>query len=335
MKTKTLLAHNTVLITGGAGFIGSHIVKKFLRSGAEVHIIDNLSTGKHSFSKNYNVWFHHGSILDKSFLQQLKEIKFDLILHLASVVGMKLATKYHDLVYDTATTGTLNILNIFQEIPVVLFSSSAVYGMDNKQPVKEDQKIPFEQLLKYDGGKKGYACGKWEMEQIGLNAASAGRKVLIIRPFNVIGPHQVSTYGMVVPTFIDRALSGESLTIYDDGFQIRSFSFINTFVSCLFNLMEVEDVWTMHKNIVNIGSRKGYSINDLALIVLKETHSTAPIRYQLYQDFFPNHTDVTYRVPDTSYGEKFYGNIKWPSLREIVKNILEFKLAKEEQSVLL
>jgi UDP-glucose 4-epimerase len=331
MKTKALSAIDTVLITGGAGFIGNYIVKKFLKSGVNVHVLDNLSTGSViNLPAHPNLTFHHGSILEKLFLQSLKKFNFDLILHLASIVGMRLATKYQPLVYQTATTGTLNVMETFKSAPVVLFSSSAVYGMDNKYAVKEDQAIAHDQLLKYDGGQNGYACGKWEMEQLGLKAARDGRKILIVRPFNVIGTKQVGTYGMVVPTFIKQAIDGKPLTIFDDGFQIRSFSCVDTFIKCLFKIMKFDEVWEMGKNIINIGSRNGYSINDLAFIVLEETHSASVIHYHFYEEFFPNHKDVIYRVPDTTYGEKFYGKIEWPTLRDIVKNILNAMVMKAE-----
>jgi len=331
MKAKALFAADTVLITGGAGFIGNYIVKKFLKAGVNVHVLDNLSTGSLSnIPAHPNLTFHNGSILERPFLRSLRKFNFDLILHLASIVGMRLATKYQSLVYETATTGTLNVMQTFPNVPVVLFSSSAVYGMDNKWAVKEDQAIAHDQLLTYDGGKNGYACGKWEMEQIGLKAAKDGRKILIVRPFNVIGTKQVGTYGMVVPTFIHQAIDGKALTIFDDGFQIRSFSCVEVFIKCLFKIMEFDEVWEIGKNIINIGSRNGYSINDLAFIVLEETHSSSVIHYHLYEEFFPNHKDVTYRVPDTTYGEKFYGNIEWPTLREIVKNILSVMAVEVE-----
>jgi UDP-glucose 4-epimerase len=324
MQTHAPATPKNVLITGGAGFIGSHLVRKFLKSGSTVHVFDNLYTGRmDNLPGHPNLFFHEGSIMDLPALERLKAYSFDVIFHLASVVGMRLATKYQQLVYDTATTGTLNVLNTFREVPVVLFSSSAVYGMDNKFAVKETAQVDFEQLLQYDGGKLGYACGKYEMEQIGRRAAQNGRKVLIIRPFNVVGKRQLGTYGMVIPTFIHQALQGKPLTIYDDGFQVRSFSCIQTFVKCLCKLMEHEEVWTADKNIVNIGTNNGHSINDLAGIVLQETKSHSLVKYHLYEDFFQNHKDVVYRVPDTTYGEQFYGKIEWPSLRDIVKDILQ------------
>lgn len=245
-----------------------------------------------------------------------------MIIHLASVVGMRLATKNKKLTYDIATTGTSNVINTFEDVPIVLFSSSAVYGVANRSPTKEDLPIIFEELLKYDGGQIGYACGKWHMEQIGLKASKKGRKVMIVRPFNVIGANQVGTYDMVVPTFINLALTGRPLTIYDDGFQVRSFSCVNMFVKCFFKIMQFEEAWTTNNNIFNIGTGNGYSINDLALMVLEETQSSSVVEYHLYEEFFPDHKDVVYRVPDTGYGEKYYGKTEWPSLRNIVRHIL-------------
>ncbi len=334
MRVPLLTAPKTILITGGAGFIGSYLVKKLLRSGNVIHVLDNLSTGSlHNLPEHQNLFFHQGSILDESVLKSLQKVKFDLIFHLASIVGMRLATRYQQLVYDTATIGTLNVLNTWREAPVVLFSSSAVYGMDNTWAVKEDLPIAFDQLLNYDGGKLGYACGKWEMEQIGLRASKQGRRVLIVRPFNVIGKRQVGTYGMVVPTFINQALQGMPLTIYDDGLQVRSFSCVKMFTDCLLKLTAAADVWQAGGNIVNIGSRNGYSINDLARIVVEATKSHSPVKYHLYQDFFENHKDVIYRVPDTTYGEQFYGTMEWPTLTDMVQDILQSAMAQGAKQV--
>lgn len=323
MKKQSLDIFKNVLITGGAGFIGKYMVNRFLELGATVHVVDNLYTGSpKNLPDNPNLHFYEGSILDKPFLETLSNNKFDLIIHLASVVGMRLATKYQDLVYQSATTGTSNVMEVFPGVPIVLFSSSAVYGMDNKTSVREDQFVPYEQLLKYDGGNLGYACGKWEMEQIGVRAAEAGRKVLIVRPFNVVGIGQVGTYGMVVPTFVHLALNNKPITVLDDGNQVRSFTRIDAFIECVFRLMQYEELWTVNNNIVNIGSKNGNTINDLARIVKEETNSGSEITYSRYEEFFPNHKDVTYRVPDITLGEKYYGKIEWPTLRDIVQSLI-------------
>lgn len=323
MEKQSIDKFKNVLITGGAGFIGKYMVNRFLGLGATVHVLDNLYTGSaNNLPDNPNLHFYEGSILDRPFLETLSNNKFDLIIHLASVVGMRLATKYQDLVYQSATTGTSNVMEVFPDVPIVLFSSSAVYGMDNKTSVREDQFVPYEQLLKYDGGNLGYACGKWEMEQIGVRAAAEGRQVLIVRPFNVVGIGQVGTYGMVVPTFVHLALNSKPITVLDDGNQVRSFTRIDAFIECVFRLMEHKELWIANNNIVNIGSKNGNTINDLANIVKEETNSASEITYSRYEEFFPNHKDVTYRVPDITYGEKYYGKIEWPTLRDIVQSLI-------------
>lgn len=316
--------YSKVLITGGAGFIGSYLSRKFLETGAEVHIIDNLTTGSmKNVPEHPLVHFYKGSIMDKPFLDSLSHHNFDLIVHLASIVGMKLATTLHDLVYDTATTGTLNVMRAYKNVPAVLFSSSAVYGMKNKTAVREDQTVSFEQLMEYDGWHYGYANGKWDMEQIGIRESRIGRKVMVVRPFNVIGNGQVETYGMVVPTFVKNALAGKPLTVLNDGNQVRSFSSVRAFSECFFKLIEHDDMFAYGSNVVNIGSPNGSSINDLARIVLEETHSGSPTTFHKYEEFFPDHQDVYYRVPDTSYGSKYFGDVKWPTLRDIVKDIID------------
>jgi len=322
MQSLYTYENKNILITGGAGFIGHYLIKKLLQQKSNVYVLDNLSTGKNENLPDHpDLHFFNDSVLNNSWINSFSNISFDLIIHLASVVGMKLATKYQHLVYETATEGTLNVLNAFPDVPVVLFSSSAVYGIENILPVSESQEISYEQLLQYDGGTKGYACGKWKMEQIGLAASGNGRKVIIVRPFNVIGYKQVNTYGMVVPTLIDQAISGTSLTVFGDGCQVRSFSYVKTFTECFFKLLSEKDAWRHGNNIFNIGTPAGSSINELALIVLKETNSRSLIKYSLYHEIFPHHNDVLYRVPDVTHGEKYFGKTQWPSLQQIVNRI--------------
>lgn len=192
MKKHVSSENKHVLITGGTGFIGSHLARKFLSAGAIVHIFDNLSTGRlENLPRHPNLVLHNGSIMDRQSLQNRSHKEFNVIFHLASIVGMKLATTQHRLVYETATVGTENVLETIPGSPVVLFSSSAVYGLHQEKPVSESSVAPFDELMQYDGGKLGYACGKFEMEQIGKKYSENGRKVLIIRPFNVVGNRQL------------------------------------------------------------------------------------------------------------------------------------------------
>ncbi|MBS1748150.1 MAG: NAD-dependent epimerase/dehydratase family protein [Bacteroidetes bacterium] len=312
-----------ILLTGGAGFIGSHILEVLLEKECIVHIIDSLKTGPiENIPEHPNVHLHVGSVLDFNFLQSIKYIRFDMIFHLASVVGMKLALKHKNLTYETATQGTKNVLSIFKNIPAVLFSSSSVYGLTTRGACKENDIASDEELLEFDGGETGYSYGKKKMEEIGLAEASKGRKVLIIRPFNIVGTKQLHKFGMVVPRFIKQATENNKIQIYDDGKQVRSFSEVHTFLYCLFKIVENDAAWKNGENIFNIGYPRGCSINELAAAVINETNSEASIEHIPYDAVFPNHTDVKYRVPNTAHGEKYYGTIKWPTINDIIRQIL-------------
>ncbi|MEO7310670.1 MAG: NAD-dependent epimerase/dehydratase family protein [Chitinophagaceae bacterium] len=322
-----------IFITGGAGFIGSYLCSTFLQQGASVYILDDLSTGsRKNLVVHPDLHLFVGSIMDKDFMLDFRKFKFDLIIHLASIVGMRLATRYQQKTYDIATAGTQNVLDIFNNIPVVLFSSSAVYGLNNGNNLSESRPISYDGLLESDGGKKGYCCGKYEMEQIGLTAAEKGRKVMILRPFNVIGIKQVCTYGMVVPNFIEMAFAQQPITIFDDGNQVRSFSCVKHFVKLFFELLRSEKVWIKGTNIINVGTPVGSSIAELADIVIGETGSVSCKVFKPYKEIFLHHTDVRYRVPNTIYVESIVGKNEWPSLRQIVKGIIHFKhiVQKEE-----
>jgi nucleoside-diphosphate-sugar epimerase len=127
---------------------------------------------------------------------------------------------------------------------------------------------------------------------------------------------------MVVPRFIKQATENKKIQIFDDGKQVRSFSEVNTFLYCLFKLVENEAAWKKGENIFNIGYPRGCSINELAKIIIEETNSNAIIEHLPYDTVFPNHSDVKYRVPDTSHGEKYFGAVKWPSVRDITRQII-------------
>jgi nucleoside-diphosphate-sugar epimerase len=127
---------------------------------------------------------------------------------------------------------------------------------------------------------------------------------------------------MVVPQFIKQAVENNAIRVFDDGKQVRSFSEVSTFLDCLFKIVENEAAWATGENIFNIGYPQGCSINELAKIIIEETNSDAVVEHLPYQKVFPNHNDVRYRVPDITHGEKYFGDVKWPTVREIVREIL-------------
>lgn len=315
---------NKILVTGGAGFIGSWLVKKFLNAGKQVVVLDDLSSGfiDNLPIKHANLKIVIGSVLDQTTVCRVAQ-GVGLILHLAGIAGMRLVAKQRDLAYRISTEGTFNILEGTGNTPIVLFSSSAVYGYPKKGTTQEDVALSKEGVLEYDGGQPGYAMGKWVMEQKGLAAARQGRPVLCVRPFNVVGPGQCDTYGMVLPTFVRRSLMGEPLHIYDDGTQSRTFSDVRTFVECVERLVENHNAFTDVGNILNIGATKPVQIRELAQIVLEETDkSFLPIEYIPYHKVFPNQCDVQWRVPEVRRMNELLGNVKWPSIREVVRSVI-------------
>ena len=309
-----------LLVTGGAGFIGGHLVNALVESGFSVTVIDNLETGDRNNLRS-DVKLIVDDIRDEKILKRLVP-SIDAVIHLASVVGMQLAHRQAEKSYNISSTGTMLLFETFR-VPIVLFSSSAIYGLTSSKSVNENQVISEEDALNYDGGKRGYATGKLAMEKIGVDY-SKRQPVLIIRPFNVIGPGQVGTYGMVVPNFINNALENRPLVIYDDGQQRRSFSDVYTFNNYLLNLISCESAWCVGSNIFNIGNKIDNSIIELAHKIIEQTGNNPGIEFIPYKKIFSNKSDVRNRKPDIGHLEKQLGPITWPSLELVINSILEF-----------
>lgn len=217
------------------------------------------------------------------------------------------------------------MLSTPSHIPIVLFSSSAVYGQTSLSQVAEHQSVTLDDALSYDGDVYGYAVGKWELENLGKLAMKKGRQVMIIRPFNVVGTGQSSAYGMVVPNFIKKALHGDPVTIYDDGNQSRSFTCVETFTYCLYKLMSNQKAWEYPQNIINIGANQSTTINDLAKIVIEEADSYSRIEYKAYSKVFPKKKDVRHRRPDLGLLHELVGEeIEWPDINSIVSRMVAY-----------
>ncbi len=318
-----MLGNQRVLVTGGLGFIGSHLIRRLLAEGCSVTVLDDESTGTRenlagvAGVERVNVIL--GTVLDREAVANAAQ-GCDMVIHLASVVGMQLAMRSHAKTYRVAVEGTRHVLEETEDLPIVLMSSSCVYG-HLAESCDEDRPVAYETALAFDGGSPGYATGKWQIERMGFQASAHGRRVLIVRPFNVVGPRQRSHYGMVLPRFIERASSGSPLVIYDDGRQERSFSDVRTFVDALLALIDCERAWQYGKNVVNLGTPNATSIRELAECVRTELGAEVPITCVPFTEVFPGLTDVRRRVPKLERLHEYVGARTWPSVQTIVRDL--------------
>lgn len=310
-----------VLITGGCGFIGRSIARRLARSRNEVVLLDDLSTGVvDSLAQERRVTVRIGSVLDPSAVRDASR-GCDLVLHLASLVGKQLVSSHRALAYETSVNGAQNVLNHTGDIPVVFFSSSAVYGVKAAGPVSEAAPISEQDVLDYDGGYPGYATGKLRMERAATDHSLRGRRVMIVRPFNVVGPGQTGRYGMVIPRFVESAMGGRPLVVYGDGTQTRSFSHVETFVSAFLQLIANPDAWRVPLVPVNVGTLRATSIQRLAEIVLRVTASRSSVRYVPYDAVFTGQQDVRERNPDATRLHALVGPLRWPGIEAIVRSV--------------
>src|SRR3569833_1061253 len=308
-----------VLVTGGCGFIGADLVRLLLGKGYAVTVLDDLSTGhREDLPTDGDVRFVEGNVLDRATVEAAAT-DAGFVFHPASVVGMKRATDDPDWTYRVSVDGAQTVLDGSGNIPIVLFSSSAVYGLVTRGDVAEAALVTPETAMTYDGGKRGYAAGKLESERRGVAARKDGRAVMILRPFNTVGPRQRVESGMVIPRLVHQALTGQPLTIFGDGTQMRCFSAVARVIECVVKLSETPGAWTSEYAAYNIGSRESTPIGHLAKIVLEETRSTSTIEYTPYDQVFPGKQDVQMRVPDGTALTSQIGSVDWPDLRTIVR----------------
>ncbi|MDR3639339.1 MAG: GDP-mannose 4,6-dehydratase [Isosphaeraceae bacterium] len=312
-----------VLITGGAGFIGSHLSDAYLARGDEVFVLDDLSTGSMENIKHLKAHprfdytiesVHHASVVAELVDQ------CDVVFHLAAAVGVKLIVESPVRTIETNVHGTEVVLQQANKKKkrVLIASTSEVYGLSNQVPFREDGNLVMGATTK---GRWSYACSKAIDEFLAL-AYWREKKLptTVVRLFNTVGPRQTGQYGMVIPTFVKQALAGRPITVYGDGSQTRCFTYVGDVVRALVALMDHPDAVG---EVYNIGSSEEVSIQALAERVQALTDTTSSIVHVPYDEAYEEgFEDMPRRVPDISKIGSLIGYRPTVALDEILHRVI-------------
>lgn len=318
------------LVTGGAGFIGSHLTESLLASGHEVVVLDNLSTGAPDNLKGVRghskLEIRIGSITDPVLLAEVSR-GVDRIYHLAAAVGVKLVADDPVRTIETNIYPTELLLRLAVQGKTRFFlaSTSEVYGKNSKEVWTEDDDLQFGPTAR---PRWAYGCSKAIDEFLALAYhRKFGLEVVIGRFFNVVGPRQVGHYGMVVPRFVDQALEGGPLIVYDDGEQVRCFAHVAEVVDAVASLMETPAAFG---KVCNIGSDKPVSVRQLAETVAELAGKNVGLKYIPYTEAYgPDFEDVRRRVPDVSRLKELLGRVPTMSLKAILEDIIRHKRSQK------
>ena len=318
-----------VLITGGAGFIGSHLSEMLLERGDSIVVVDDLSTGsienlRHALSQP-KFEFVRGSVRDQTIMTPLID-RCDIIYHLAAAVGVQLIVDRPVHTIETNIHGSevvLNLANTFRR-KIFLASTSEVYGKSAKIPFNEDDDTVFGSTR---FTRWSYACSKMIDEFLALAYhGQYGLETFVCRFFNTIGPRQTGQYGMVVPRFVRRALSGEPIEIYGSGQQSRCFCNVLDVVHALPKLIDCKNATG---NVINIGTNKSITIEELADKVIHLTGSNSKKRFLSYEEAYGRpFDDMQTRVPDLSKIKRLIGYSPKYSLEESLQQVIEFERSR-------
>lgn len=316
------------LVTGGAGFIGSHLSDALIARGDEVTVLDDLSTGdpvnlaEARGAPGFR--FVEGSILDHPLVAALAA-QADAVVHLAAAVGVKLIVERPLQSLITNIRGTEIVLDAAARVgcKVLITSTSEIYGKNAAGPVKEDDDrvlgSPFKARWSYSTAKA--------VDEILAKAywRDRGLPAIVARLFNCVGPRQTGAYGMVVPRFVRQALAGEDVTVYGDGEQRRCFCHVLDLVRALVALLDHPDAVG---DVFNVGAQHEVSMNDLARIIVEMTGSSSPIVHIAYDDAYEEgFEDMERRIPDISRIHTLTGWQPSRSLDEILRDAIAYERA--------
>ena len=318
-----------ILITGGAGFIGSHLADHLLGLGDEVWSVDDLSTGSieniEHLKGHGRFHYHIDTIMNGPAVAEMVD-RCDAIVHLAAAVGVRLIVESPVRTIETNVRGTEMILELAAKKKklVVIASTSEVYGKANKVPFCEDDDLVIGPTVK---GRWSYACSKALDEFLALAYwKERGLPVIVVRLFNTVGPRQTGRYGMVLPNFVRQALVGEPITIFGTGKQSRCFGYVGDVVEALGTLLRTENAVG---EVFNLGSNEEVTIEELAQRVRRITASRSELVYVPYDKAYEEgFEDMLRRVPSLEKIEKWIGWRPKTSLGEIVAKVVEHTRAQ-------
>ncbi len=314
-----------ILITGGAGFIGSHLAEKLLGLGHEVFIIDNLWTGRLSniekIQDHKKLHLVVDTILNESVMNELI-FKIDHIYHLAAAVGVKNIMDHPVETLDINVKGTETVLRLANSFKkkVLIASTSEVYGKHVEDSLSEDDDRILGTVKKR---RWAYACSK-TLDEFQALAYFDEKKlpVVIARLFNTVGPRQTGQYGMVLPNFVQSALLGKPISVYGEGTQSRSFTYVNDVVGALTKLM---DEPSAEGEIFNVGNNKEVTINELAQKVKEMTDSDSEIEHIPYEKAYgPGFEDMQRRCPSIKKINKLIGFKPSYDLEAMIKSVIDY-----------
>ncbi len=317
------------LVTGGAGFIGSHLAEELLNRGQEVWVFDDLSTGSPENIAGLRglrgFHFVEGTITDFSLLADLVD-RVDVIYHLAAAVGVRLIIDRPVETIETNIRGTENLLQSARSgrKKVIVASTSEVYGKNEKAPFSEEHDLVFGPTIK---SRWSYGCSKAIDEFLALAYWRQWKlPVVIARFFNTVGPRQTGRYGMVIPTFVAQALAGEPITVFGDRNQSRCFTYVSDAVRAMATLSECPKAVG---EVFNIGSTEEITIDELALRVKQFTGSPSKIVHVPYDEAYEDgFEDMQRRVPDISKLQRAIGYAPSVTIDQMLTAVIDFHRAR-------
>lgn len=326
-----------VLVTGGSGFIGSHLVRLLLARGDELTVIDNLSTGRRRNlpPRHDRLRFIEADLSD-ALAALGKGEHFDEIYHLAAAVGVKLVMDDPILAIETNIGRTIDLLRFALTrspsggpVPTLVVSSSEVYGKGSRSPFSEDDDVVYGATTI---ARWCYGCSKAIDEYLAMaHAKKHNLPAVIVRLFNTVGPGQVGEFGMVVPRFVRAAMEGRALDVYGDGAQTRCFCDVRDIVEAMPTLVATP---ACHGRVFNLGSDQSISIADLARTVIRAVGSTSEIRTVPYsQAYAPGFEDLRDRRPNLSRIREAIGWSPRRALDETIRDVAAAIHAEASEAV--